>query len=130
MKENERKAVSAKEEVQEWLFNNLEITEEDIEQNAEMSAALPSLVSAYRNKRLELGEKIIYTLRFPLGDIKALTVERRIKLSNVPKVSSKADPATQALKILEQRTGTPAAVLMDLDLYDFNRLASILSFFV
>jgi len=119
----------AEEQFYEWALNAKELTRESIENNKSKRDFAETIIGAIQFGRIEfLDDSVKYKLKYEIGGIKELTIKKRILISKSISHQS-SNQITLALRAIEAYTETPLAVLNDLDIFDFNRIAAIMSFF-
>ena len=119
----------AEEQFYEWADTEHDLKRETIEHDTQRARFAETIICATERGRVSFCDGTIkYKLKYAVGGVEELTFNSRIKLAKLP-ANKKETEISAALRMIEAYTSTPLALLNDLDVFDFNRIAAIIAFF-
>jgi hypothetical protein len=122
------KATSAEKGVYDWVEKSFNLTREKIESDDLKRKSAERLIDAAKDGRLTFGENTaIYTLKYPVGNVMEVTFNARIKAKTLMSMQT-ADGMAKLLKLFEDCMNLPAAIIGDLDSYDFSTMDKFFAF--
>jgi ribosomal 50S subunit-recycling heat shock protein len=111
-----------------WAEKAFRTSRVKIEANANRKAAAEKIIESAVDGRVKYnGDTITYTFLCPLGDVTSVDFSARIKTKTVLEMQSLSG-SMQTYKFFEGTMKLPAALVGELDLFDFSTLAGLFAF--
>jgi len=120
--------MTAEKQFYDWAQKAFRVTEAKINSDKTKSDAAQRIIEAAKEGRVKFGETTAeYALAYPVGEIKTVNFNTRLKAKTVLELQGLSGTA-QTYKFFEGTMSLPAAIVGELDLYDFTTLAGFFAF--